>query len=114
MAWRCFSLDLGATSSCHLVALYLTKNITKTKQYYPVRQDENPSVECCDRHGGVAAGLHAPRLSHPHGVRRHPQEDCTLPQVKKACLKGQCHQIFDSLIFGFKKEPKSVSRDCLI
>ena len=31
-----FSLDLIANSSCHLVALYLTKNITKTKQYYPV------------------------------------------------------------------------------
>jgi hypothetical protein len=48
---------------------------------YRYFQDPNPGVEYGDSAGGVAAGLHATRLPHPHGVRRHTQEDCPLPQV---------------------------------
>ncbi len=44
-------------------------------------QDANPGVEHGYSAGGVAPGLHATRLPHTHGVRRHPQEDCPLPQV---------------------------------
>jgi hypothetical protein len=44
-------------------------------------QDSNPGLQHRDSSGGVAVGLHAPGLSHTHGVRCYPSEDCTFPQV---------------------------------
>ena len=52
-------------------------------------KDANPREQHRDGAGGVAAGLHAPRVPLPRGVRRHPQEDRDTQEVIVQ-LRSQC------------------------
>ena len=49
--------------------------ITRGKFSLSLFQDADPREQHRDGARGVAAGLHAPRVPLPRGVRRHPQED---------------------------------------
>ena len=52
-------------------------------------KDADPREQHRDGAGGVAAGLHAPRVPLPRGVRRHPQEDRDTQEVIVQ-LRSQC------------------------
>ena len=54
-----------------------------------LHKDADPREQHRDGAGGVAAGLHAPRVPLPRGVRRHSQEDRDSQEVKSQ-LNSQC------------------------